>query len=69
MALLDITYTTSDFMVLELTGDNSPIADIVFNKPSVLEVSGTNGTANDIVFGVPVVNEIPRILVTDFAFI
>ena len=69
MALLDIVFSPSDHMVIELTGVNSPIADIVFNKPAVMEVAGVNGSAKDIVFNVPAVNEIPNVLITDFAFL
>jgi hypothetical protein len=69
MELLDIVFAPSDSAVLELTGVNSSIADIVFNAPALLEVAGANGSANDIVFNTPAANEIPAVLITDFAFI
>ena len=70
MAIDDIIFEESDSIVLEITGVNSPINDVLF-VPSgfVVEVTGTNGSVVDVLFDPSMTHEIPRILVTDFAFL
>ena len=69
MAITDILYTESDSLVLELTGSNSPIADVLFDNSVIEEIVGTNGPVTDIEFDPVAVTEIPNVLITDFAFI
>ena len=70
MAIDDIIYSESDSSVMELTGDDSPISDILFVPTgTVVEVTGTNGAAIDVLFDPSMTYEIPNVLITDFAFL
>ena len=67
----DIVYEESDSFIMELTGANSPIADILFQPTGVVvEVTGTNGAVADILFApIMMTYEVPSVLITDFAFL
>lgn len=69
MAILDILYAESDEVVLEVTGVNTPITDILYDNPEIIEVEGVNGSANDILYDNNTIFEIPNVLITDFAFL
>jgi len=70
MALEDIVYEASDAFVLEVAGANNPINDILFAPTAcVIEVTGANGPATDVLFAPSMTYEIPKVLITDFAFL
>jgi len=70
MAIDDIVYNESDGFILEVTGSNSPINDALFQSTGfIVEVTGANGTAKDILFDPSMTHEIPKVLITDFAFL
>lgn len=69
MAIDDITYTDSDYFVMEITGTTGAINDVLFDNPLTDEIIGTNGPTDDILFDDNTLNEVPKILITDFGFL
>ena len=69
MAIYDIVFLESDYFEMEIIGVSGITNDILFDNPLIEEVIGTNGTTIDVLYSDNTLNEIPNVLITDFAFL